>query len=75
MAIEKLKFKPIFSTKEVGEDIVRLLEKTKLIPTLFFVDPWGYKGVSLRLVKSAVKDWGSDCIFFFQLSSHKYGAK
>ena len=63
--IEKLKFKPIFSTEEVGEDIVRLFEKTKLIPTLFFVDPWGYKGLSLRLIKSAIKDWGSDCIFFF----------
>jgi three-Cys-motif partner protein len=63
--IEKLKFKPIFSTKEVGDDIVRLFEKTKVIPTLFFVDPWGYKGLSLKLVKSAVKTWGSDCIFFF----------
>lgn len=63
--IGQLKFKPIFSTKEVDEDIVKLFEQTRLIPTLFFVDPWGYKGLSLRLIKSAVKDWGSDCIFFF----------
>jgi hypothetical protein len=37
----------------------------KAIPTLFFVDPWGYKGLSLQLISSAVKNWGCDCIFFF----------
>jgi hypothetical protein len=25
----------------------------------FFVDPWGYKGLSLQLVNAVVKDWGS----------------
>jgi hypothetical protein len=36
-----------------------------LVPTLLFVDPWGYKGLSLRLISSVLKDWGSDCIIFF----------
>lgn len=36
-----------------------------LIPTLMFVDPWGYKGLSLRLINSVLKDWACECIFFF----------
>lgn len=36
-----------------------------IVPTLFFVDPWGYKGVTLELLEAVLKDWGCDCIFFF----------
>jgi len=36
-----------------------------LIPTFSFIDPFGYKGLSLGLVQGAIKDWGSDCVFFF----------
>lgn len=60
-----LKFKPVVRNYEVGDTIIAQLEKMRLIPTLFFVDPWGYKGLSLRLVNSVLKDWGCDCIFFF----------
>ena len=28
-------------------------------------DPWGYKGLTLRLVDAFLKDWGCDCLFFF----------
>jgi hypothetical protein len=45
----------------------------KLVPTLFFVDPWGYKGLSLRLVNSVLKDWGCDCIFFFNYNRINMG--
>ena len=44
-----------------------------MVPTLFFVDPWGYKGLSLRLVNSVVKDWGCDCIFFFNYNRINMG--
>ncbi len=63
--IEKLKYQPQVSRNEVGDEIVKMFEQKHLIPTLFFVDPWGYKGLSLRLVNSVLKDWGCDCIFFF----------
>ena len=63
--IETLNYQPQVETQEVGEEIVKMFEEMQLIPTLFFVDPWGYKGLSLRLVNSVVKDWGCDCIFFF----------
>jgi hypothetical protein len=35
---------------------------------LAFIDPWGYKGLALRLVDAFLKDWGCDCIFFFNYS-------
>jgi len=71
--IETLKFKPIVICEEVGENIVRKFEAMRLIPTLFFVDPWGYKGLSLRLVNSVLKDWGCDAIFFFNYNRINMG--
>ena len=46
--IGTLKHKPKVFNNEVGEEIVKMFEERALIPTLFFVDPWGYKGLSLR---------------------------
>lgn len=71
--VNRLKHKPQIYTQEVGENIVKMFEKMKLIPTLFFVDPWGYKGLSLRLVNSVLKDWGCDCIFFFNYNRINMG--
>lgn len=66
--IDRLKFQPQVHRDVVGEDIVETLNSIKLAPTLFFVDPWGYKGLSLDLIWAVLKDWGSDCIFFFNYS-------
>lgn len=63
--IGNLKFKPEIASFEVGEEVAAQLKSVALIPTLLFVDPWGYKGLSLDLIQSVLKDWGSDCIFFF----------
>jgi three-Cys-motif partner protein len=63
--IETLKYRPQVNSQEVGDAIAKMFEEMKLIPTLFFVDPFGYKGLSLRLVNSVLKDWGCDCLFFF----------
>ena len=71
--VETLKYQPQVETQEVGEEIVDMFEEMRLIPTLFFVDPWGYKGLSLRLVNSALKDWGCDCIFFFNYNRINMG--
>jgi len=63
--IKKLKYRPEVLNEEVGEKIVKRFEEKTLVPTLFFVDPWGYKGLSWRLINSVLKDWGCDCIIFF----------
>lgn len=71
--IGSLKHKPQVHNYEVGDEIVRRFECKTLVPTLFFVDPWGYKGLSLRLVNSVLKDWGCDCIFFFNYNRINMG--
>jgi three-Cys-motif partner protein len=62
---EQFKHKPQVRNSEVGSEIVAEFESMNMIPTLFFVDPWGYKGLSLKLINSVLKNWGSDCIIFF----------
>jgi len=53
--------------------MVKLFSSIHLVPTLFFVDPWGYKGLSLQLVNAVLKDWGCDCIFFFNYNRINMG--
>jgi three-Cys-motif partner protein len=71
--IENLKFPPEIRCEEVGENVVKMFEKMNHIPTLMFVDPWGYKGLSLRLVNSVLKDWACECIFFFNYNRINMG--
>jgi three-Cys-motif partner protein len=63
--IETLTFQPIVTNLTIGDEIVNQLKSLNLVPTLLFVDPWGYKGLTLGLIGSVLKDWGCDCIFFF----------
>jgi three-Cys-motif partner protein len=71
--IEGLKFKPQISTGEVGENLINEFQSARLIPTFLFVDPFGYKGLSLQLVNSVLKDWGCDCVFFFNYNRISMG--
>ena len=71
--IESLRFKPRVSCSDVGDEVVKAFEQAKLIPTLMFVDPWGYRGLSLRLVNSVLKDWACECIFFFNYNRINMG--
>jgi three-Cys-motif partner protein len=71
--IENLKYRPQILNHEVGDNIVRTFREQRLVPTLFFVDPFGYKGLSLQLINSVVKDWGCDCIFFFNYNRINMG--
>lgn len=71
--IETLRYKPMVYNEEVGEDIVKRFESVRLAPTLFFVDPWGYKGLSLRLINSVLRNWGCDAIFFFNYNRISMG--
>jgi three-Cys-motif partner protein len=71
--IGSLRHKPQVFNEEVGGNIVKKFEENHLVPTLFFVDPWGYKGLSLRLINSVLKDWGCDCIIFFNYNRINMG--
>lgn len=63
--IKTLKYQPHIQTGNVGEDVAEDLKAQRMIPVFSFIDPFGYKGLSLGLVQGAVKDWGSECVFFF----------
>ena len=63
--IETLAYQPVVHCSPVDAEIIRRLETARQIPTLFFVDPWGYKGLSLKLLTDALRGWGCDCLFFF----------
>ena len=71
--IDLLRYKPRVRQKEVGTEIVKLFEEMKMMPTFFFVDPWGYKGLSLQLVNAVLKNWGCDCLFFFNYNRISMG--
>ena len=62
--IEKLKIKPTVLCGPVNEDAERYFTETRLVPSFSFVDPFGYKGLSLKIVNGVIKDWGCDCVFF-----------
>jgi three-Cys-motif partner protein len=63
--IATLKHQPIVLNQTVGGEVVKIMKETNLLPSLVFIDPWGYKGLSLELIGSVIKDWGCNCIFFF----------
>lgn len=63
--IEKLRHKPVVTCGEVDDDAATYFNETRLAPSFSFVDPFGYKGLSLKIVQGVIKDWGCDCVFFF----------
>jgi three-Cys-motif partner protein len=71
--IDKLKNKPIVSNDIVDDQLVDIFQKINFIPSLFFIDPWGYKGISLSLLNSILINWGCDCILFFNYNRINMG--
>ena len=63
--ISKLTHKPDIWNEEIGDEIAQTFAQMSTIPILAFIDPWGYKGLTLKLVDAFLKNWGCDCIFFF----------
>lgn len=63
--VDRLKYAPIISCGEVDNEAERFFYETRLIPSFSFIDPFGYKGLSWKIVKGVIKDWGCDCVFFF----------
>jgi three-Cys-motif partner protein len=67
--IESLRHPPEFLSVPVEQDVVAHLGGVLGMPRLSFVDPWGYKGLTLDLLNWAVGEWGCDCLFFFSYNS------
>jgi three-Cys-motif partner protein len=71
--IDTLRYPPQIRNQEIGSEIVKMFDQMRLIPTFFFVDPWGYKGLSLQLINVVLKNWGCDCVFFFNYNRISMG--
>lgn len=63
--IKSMKYPPKVSSNIIDIGFETFFKDIHLVPTLFFLDPWGYKGISIELIGSVLKNWGCDCILFF----------
>lgn len=63
--IERLRYQPVVQNNEVAKDAEDYFNRTRIIPSFTFFDPFGYKGLSLGIIRGVIKDWGCDCVFFF----------
>jgi len=61
--IAGLQFEPAVTRIKISTAMATKLEHG--IPALMFADPCGYKGLSLRLITSALRRPKTDCVFFF----------
>lgn len=66
--LDKLKHQPTIHCTEVNDRIAEWFEARSYVATLTFIDPFGYAGVSARLIQATLKDDGSECIFFFNFN-------
>ena len=67
--IEKLTNQPRVRVGEIDEKLVAAFAKSNQVPSFSFIDPFGYKGLSLNLVEALVGGWGSDMVLFFSYDS------
>lgn len=63
--IETLKHKPQLLNHKIGPDVEAYFLRHSTIPSLTFIDPFGYAGLTRNLIKGVTKNWGCDCVFFF----------
>ena len=54
-----------YHSETVGEGFHSRLRIPANMPVLSFVDPFGYKGLTIDLINELISNSGSDCIFFF----------
>jgi len=69
--IDTLRHPPVITNDCVTTGFSKFFEGKPSVPTLFFIDPWGYKGVSLHLIATLLSSWGCDCILFFNYNRIK----
>lgn len=66
---DTLKTPPIIRTGEIDQSIVDFFSKINMQPAFSFIDPFGYKGLTLELIDALVRGWGCDMVLFFSFNS------
>ncbi len=54
-----------FSSRTIDDKFANNIKINAKGPILSFVDPFGYKGLTIDLISKLIQNNGSDCIFFF----------
>ncbi len=62
--IDQLRHAPTVRFGITSDQVIAEFEHSRHIPSLFFIDPWGYKSLSLGLVDSVLRDSTCDCLFY-----------
>lgn len=60
-----LAHRPVVTSLDALEALATARGLVVDMPALHFVDPWGYKGISLQLLASTLCEWGCECVLFF----------
>jgi len=63
--IRNLVFPPTFDCSVVDKELAISLQEISTYPMYAFIDPFGYKGLSRKLINAIIKNWGSEITFFF----------
>lgn len=63
--IKKLKREVEIRTGPVDDELVKFFAGINMVPAFSFIDPFGYKGVTLELLQALMRGWGSDMVLFF----------
>ena len=66
--IDKLEYEPAVYDMEIGASTPAIFQKKNLAPTLAFLDPWGYAGLTRTLIQSLLKDWACEVMLFFNFN-------
>lgn len=71
-AVSGLSRPPRVTNYDVSPEVVAQYVRPRPA-TLFFLDPWGYRGLSLDLIARTVRAKGSECILFFNFNRINMG--
>lgn len=66
--IDGLKHRPRVRTGEVDESVTKVFAGKKIVPTFSFIDPFGFKGLTLELIDSLLRNFGCDMVLFFNFN-------
>jgi three-Cys-motif partner protein len=64
--ITNLVIPPAILNQTIGPDTAQYFRPTAL--TFTFIDPFGYSSLTRDLIEGVTKNWGCECVFFFNYS-------
>ncbi len=68
--VKELRYAPALHHFDMADrGAVTFVSQLPPIPGLFFLDPFGYRGLTMQLINAALDGKGSECLLFFNLNA------